>query len=175
MRLSMHLFLCPRWTSFPNIPTGSPLLITGPGIKTSGSQDPPALHRQPDRSMVGPPPPKYPPVWASRDADSETPTPTLEAPHHPCFRTPDSHLLRWVSCRYKDKNVSVCGIYLMLCMSNMLSKDSNSSQHWCLPYCLNRRRFYWLVVKVLLNFDFLLPQKVGWIKFIRFYCILSAS
>lgn len=119
MRLSMHLFLCPRWTSFPNIPTGSPLLITGPGIKTSGSQAPPALHRQPDRSMVGPPPPKYPPVWASRDADSETPTPTLEAPHHPCFRTPDSHLLRWVSCRYKDKNVSVCGIYLMLCMSNM--------------------------------------------------------
>lgn len=65
MYLAMHSFLCPRWISFPNSPTGNPLLITGPGIKTSGSQDPqdpPALHRQLDRSMVGLPPPKYPPI-----------------------------------------------------------------------------------------------------------------
>lgn len=110
------LFLCPRWTSFPSSPTGSPLLLllltTGPGTKMSGSQDPPdlldpraptaptaptspqALRPQPDPSTVGPPPPKAPRTWDSLYADTGVPTPTLEAPHRPCFTTQGSHPLR---------------------------------------------------------------------------------
>lgn len=94
LNLSMHLFLCPRWTSFPSSPTGSPLLTTGRGIKTSGSQDLPAPRPQPDPSTVGPPPPKAPQTWDNRDADSWTPTPIPEAQHHPCCTTQGSHLLR---------------------------------------------------------------------------------
>ncbi len=96
-----RLFLCSRWTSCPSSPTGSLLQTTGPGTKMPDSQDPLVLHPQPDLSMEAPPLLKAPPTWSSRDADTETPNPTLEAPHPPYFKTQDSQPLRWVSAHRK--------------------------------------------------------------------------
>lgn len=45
------LFLCLRWTKFPNRPTDSLPLTTGNGIKTCGSLDPLALHHRRDLFM----------------------------------------------------------------------------------------------------------------------------
>lgn len=92
-QLCMHLFLCPRLIRFPNSFTDSHIRITGPGIRTRGSPDPPDFRLRPGRSSVPPPPPK---VWASQCGSTAAPSPTPEAPRRLWSKTLDSQLRRSV-------------------------------------------------------------------------------